>query len=160
MDIHEQRQLIDTLQRMPSLLSETLQSLALARRTWKPAPETFSLVEHLCHLRDLEAEGYQVRIRRLVEEDLPTLEEIDGSAWAVERGYQQQSAEQALAEFSRHRTQTLQLLAQHLPRHAERKGLFGGFGIITLAGLAREIASHDAAHLAELAQLRAALPAG
>jgi len=154
MDANEQRQLIETLQRMPALLHDTLQSLAPASRTWKPSPEAFSLVEHLCHLRDLEAEGYQVRIRRLVEEDLPTLDEIDGSAWAVERGYQQQSAEQALADFSRHRAQTLRLLAEHLPQHAERKGLFGGFGIITLARLAREIAAHDAAHRRELQQLQ------
>lgn len=150
MDANEQRRLIETLQRTPAQLSQALQSLAPTHWTRKPAPDAFSMTEHLCHLRDLEAQGYQLRIRRLVQEDLPTLEEIDGSAWAVQRGYQQQSAEQALAEFAHHRAQTLQLLEEHLPRHAERKGLFGGFGIITLAGLAREIATHDAAHHGEL----------
>lgn len=153
MDANERRQLIDTLQRMPAQLSQALQSLAPAQWTFKPAPDAFSMVEHLCHLRDLEAEGYQSRIRRLVQEDLPTLEEIDGSAWAAQRGYQQQSAEEAVAAFALHRAQTLQLLGDHLPRHAGRKGLFGGFGIITLAGLAREIAAHDAAHRGELQQL-------
>lgn len=153
MDANEQRQLIDALQRMPAHLSQALRSLAPAHWTRKPAPDAFSMVEHLCHLRDLEAEGYQLRIRRVVQEDLPTLEEIDGSAWALQRRYQEQSAEQALADFARHRAQTLLLLAEHLPHRAERKGLFGGFGIVTLARLAREIAAHDAAHRGELQQL-------
>jgi hypothetical protein len=88
MDSHPQRQLLDTQQRMPAQLRASLRSLAPQHWRWKPSPEVFSVVEHLCHLRDLEAEGYQLRIRRLVEEDLPTLDEIDGSAWAAERGYQ------------------------------------------------------------------------
>ncbi len=153
MDTAERDRVLQTLAHMPAWLEDTVHALPPAQRRWKPAGEVFSLVEHLCHLRDLEAEGYQVRIRRLVEEDLPTLEEIDGSAWAVERNYQEQPAEQALAAFAAHRGQTLRLLREHLPRHAQRKGLFGGFGIVTLAGLAREIEAHDATHREELQQL-------
>ncbi|MEW6706521.1 MAG: DinB family protein [Pseudomonadota bacterium] len=156
MDTMERDALIERLARMPSLLADAVAGLPAARWTCKPAPGSFSPVEHACHLRDLEAEGYQVRIRRLIEEDLPTLDEVDGSAWATERGYQAQSLREALADFTRHRQATLGLLADGLPRHAGRKGLFGGFGIVTLAGLAREIAAHDAGHLQELQALRLA----
>jgi hypothetical protein len=146
-------ELMDELQRMPAQMAEAVQAMPAARWTWQPAPGVFSLLEHVCHLRDLEAEAYQVRMRRIVDEDLPTLAEVDGSAWAVERQYQRQSMQQALADFARHRARTVELLAELLPQHAQRKGLFGGFGIITLEGLAREVARHDAEHRKEMAAL-------
>jgi hypothetical protein len=148
--------MLDELQRMPAMLSETVRAMPASRWTWQPAASAFSLLEHACHLRDLEAEAYQVRIRRIVDEDLPTLQEVDGSAWAIERDYQRQSMEQAVADFARHRAATVQMLAQALPLHAGRKGLFGGFGIVTLQGLAQEIARHDAEHRKEMEGLLAA----
>jgi hypothetical protein len=147
------RQVLDELQRMPALLAEAVQAMPASRWTWQPARGAFSLLEHVCHLRDLEAEAYQLRIRRIVDEDLPTLQEVDGSAWAVGRAYQQQSMQPALADFARHRARTVQLLSEALPRHGERKGLFGGFGIVTLVGLAQEIARHDAEHRQEMQAL-------
>jgi hypothetical protein len=153
MNESEPQDVMDELQRMPALLAEAVQAMPVPSWTCKPAPGVFSPLEHVCHLRDLEAEAYQLRIRRIVEEDLPTLHEVDGSAWAVERQYQEQSMPEALADFAHHRSNTVQLLAEVLPRHAERKGLFGGFGIVTLAGLAQEVARHDAEHRKELQAL-------
>lgn len=145
--------LLNALGRLPQRLSALLNTEA--PECWNPSPPAgvFSLVEHLCHLRDLEAEGYQPRIRRLLQEDLPTLHEIDGSQWAVERRYAQQSAPQALQAFTRLRGQTLAMLREALPLHAGRRGLFGGFGIVTLAGLAHEMLRHDQGHLEEIEAL-------
>ncbi len=157
MDDNERITLLDRLRSMPDRVQALAHAVPAAHGTWRPGDGQFSLVEHLCHLRDLEAEGYQVRIRRLLEEDLPTLQEIDGSTWAVERDYQSQPAADALASFTRLRAQTVEQLVQALPRHGSRKGLFGGFGIITLAQLAQDIARHDAGHLQEIEALAWAL---
>jgi hypothetical protein len=151
--------LLDTLAQMPAQLQALARTLPPQRHTWRPGSDLFSLLEHACHLRDLEAEGYQLRIRRLVEEDLPELQEIDGSSWAVERDYQAQSLAEALAAFAANRARTVDLLADTLPRHAGRKGLFGGFGIVTLGELARGMAAHDASHLHELQALASQLKA-
>jgi len=35
--------------------------------------EPFCAIEHVCHLRDIERDGYHVRIRRLLTEDNPSL---------------------------------------------------------------------------------------
>jgi hypothetical protein len=145
--------LLDALAAMPRRLNEALASVPDTRWRHKPQPDRFSLLEQACHLRDLELEGYQPRIRRLLAEDLPTLHEIDGSAWALERDYQSQSLPGALRAFADARSATVALLREALPRHAQRKAMFGGFGIITLAGLAREMAAHDAQHWQEIAPL-------
>jgi hypothetical protein len=141
-------------------------ALRLARRAaavpaervrWKPAHDAFSIVEHACHLRDLEIEGHGARIRRLLDEDLPVLEEIDGSAWAVQRRYARQAPDAAWEAFAAARAANVRTLRDALPVHAQRKGLFGGFGIVTLEQLAREMAAHDDAHAAELDALVRAL---
>ena len=160
MDIAERDRLIDQLAQMPLQLRTLAQALPPQRAHWRAQADGFSLVEHACHLRDLEHEGYQLRIRRLLDENVPALQEIDGSAWALERDYQAQPLGEALAAFDAQRSATMRLLVAALPQHAARKGLFGGFGIVTLAGLAREIAAHDAAHRVEIAALVEAARAG
>ncbi|HEX6703851.1 MAG TPA: DinB family protein [Albitalea sp.] len=145
--------LIDQLLDFPERVAALVEAVPVTGRRRRPADGSFSLVEHLCHLRDLEREGFAVRIRRIVEEDLPELAEIDGSALAVERDYQAQDLATALRDFRAARAATVALLREHQPRHADRKGIFGGFGVITLAALAEGIAAHDAGHRAEMQAL-------
>jgi hypothetical protein len=60
---------------------------------WAPASwdgvssEALTAVEQLCHVRDIEIDGYQVRIRRTLEEAHPTLASIDTDALVRERAY-------------------------------------------------------------------------
>jgi len=147
--------LIDRLRDFPGHVAAFVQSVAPPQRHHRPAGDAFSLVEHLCHLRDLEREGYLLRIRRILAEDLPELSEIDGSILAVERDYLAQDAGAALRAWQAARAQTVALLRDALPRHGQRKGIFGGFGVITLAALAESMAAHDAAHWQELQELQA-----
>jgi hypothetical protein len=60
------------------------------RLRWKPevwdgSPgESFSALEHVCHVRDIERDGYRVRIRRLLDENDPSLVSLDGDELARE----------------------------------------------------------------------------
>ena len=41
--------------------------------SWDGVPsEAFTAIEQICHVRDIEIEGYQVRFRRTLDEDTPT----------------------------------------------------------------------------------------
>ena len=82
--------LIEQLQDFPAQVARFVAAFPTARMRERPSAGGFSLVEHLCHLRDLEREGYLHRIRRILEEDLPELAEIDGSTLAIARDYQRQ----------------------------------------------------------------------
>ncbi len=65
--------LLSELEHMPHQLEQALQSVPSDRIAWRPTSwggcpsETFSALEQVCHLRDIERDGYQVRIRRLLE---------------------------------------------------------------------------------------------
>jgi hypothetical protein len=47
--------------------------------SWEGIPsETFTAIEQICHVRDIETDGYRVRIGRLLREENPTLLSLDG----------------------------------------------------------------------------------
>ena len=98
---------------MPSQLRRAVQLVPVDHLGWRPgswggAPgETFSAIEHVCHLRDIEQDGYQVRIRRMLEESNPSLLSLDGYEMARQRGYQSAGLEEALSGFGEARAATL-----------------------------------------------------
>jgi len=75
---------------------------ALPEGAWnlKPSQAEFSVCEHVCHLRDLEAEGFTPRIDRLLHETDPFLPDFDRDRLARERDYNSQSASAALDAFA------------------------------------------------------------
>lgn len=75
------------LRQVPDLIDEALQGLSDDELRRRPSPDEWSILEVCCHLRDA-AEEEGIRIRRLVEEDGPTLEPYDQEALARERNYQ------------------------------------------------------------------------
>ncbi len=110
----------------------------------------FSLVEQACHLRDLEREAYGVRIRRIVEEDCPKLEEFDGDNAAQERGYLNQDLDTAVRAFATERATSVEFLEKITSEQAVRKARFGTFGVITLQQLVEMMLEHDDTHRAEI----------
>jgi hypothetical protein len=122
-----------------------------APASWVGVPsEAFTAVEQVCHVRDIEIEGYQLRFRRTLDEDRPLLASIDSEALAVARDYGRSDARRVFAEFRAARERTVALLrgldAAQLSRPAE----FEGYGPVTLRGLVHYLCSHDQQHLSGL----------
>ncbi|MGE0356163.1 MAG: DinB family protein [Burkholderiales bacterium] len=144
------------LARMPAFLDAALERAGAGRVATRPAAGGFSLLEHACHLRDLEREGYLLRILRLLAEERPVLEGFDGERVARERDYASQDAREAAGEFAAARAEVLRVV-RGLDREAlAREGEFAG-GRITLAGVVAMAAAHDAGHRAEIDGLVAEL---
>jgi hypothetical protein len=157
MDLDARDTLLRRLQAFPDTLAAFVASFPRTSVCQRPAHGGFSLVEHLCHLRDLEREGFALRIERILTLDMPELQEIDGSTLAIERGYASQDAGAALRDWRAARAQTVAMLREALPAQAARKGVYGGFGVVTLASLAQGIAVHDRSHWDELQALAASV---
>ena len=148
----------------------TLQSLALfpdqldafyaaipARRThWKPPSwdgipsESLTAIEQICHVRDIEIDGYQVRIERTLAERNPELPSIDTYELAKSRDYAHENPAEVFASFRRVRRQTVERIAGLDAASLERRALFEGYGWVTVRGLVHYLCSHDQQHLAGL----------
>ncbi len=119
--------------------------------SWNGVPsEAFTAIEQICHVRDIEIEGYQVRIQRTLSEHEPFLPSIDSEAMARQRDYGAADAAQVFAQFRSARATPLQLLRQVTPGQLERRAVFEGYGPVTLRGLVHYLCSHDQQHLAGL----------
>jgi hypothetical protein len=118
---------------------------------------SFSLVEQVCHLRDIEREGYGARIEKILSEELPPLADIKGGALAAERRYNEQRFEEGLEEFSEARRRNASVLRGLTDAQFERRGALEGVGEVTLARLVSMMREHDAEHLDQLRELRGQL---
>jgi hypothetical protein len=137
-----------------------------ARRThWKPPSwdgipsEQLTAIEQICHVRDIEIEGYQVRIERTLAERNPTLPSLDTYELAKTRDYAKQNSAAVLAEFRAARRQTVERIAGLDAAALERRALFDGYGWVTVRGLVHYLCSHDQQHLAGLQWLLGKLEA-
>ena len=140
------------LAQFPEML-ERIVNDARGLLTHRPADGTFALVEHVCHLADLEEEGYGRRIMRMLSESLPFLADFAGDVIARERRYIEQRVEPALERFREARRLNIITLRSLRDDQWGRKGAQENVGAITLASIFDGIVDHDTAHAAEIAAL-------
>jgi hypothetical protein len=117
----------------------------------------FSFVEHVCHLRDIERDGYGPRIEKLLREERPILRNIDGAKLALERQYNEQRFDDGLAGFSQARSHNVSVLRGVSDEQLDRGGEFEGVGQVTLERLVSMMYEHDQSHREELRSLRVQL---
>ena len=132
-----------------------------APASWDGVPsEALTAIEQLCHVRDIEIDGYQVRIRRTLAETHPTLASIDTDALVRERAYARDDPARALAAFRAARVQTLEMISGLSEQQLARTAVFEGYGPLTLRSLIHYLCSHDQQHLAGLQWLLGKAHAG
>jgi hypothetical protein len=136
----------------PAILHAAIVDATPARLRYKPAPDAFSLVEHACHLRDLEREGYNFRLQRMLVEENPTLAGFEGDVIARERDYMAQDAAQAAAQFAVSRAALVARAGTLTFAEMARSGTFMG-RTITVCDLLAMMVEHDRGHRDEIAAL-------
>ena len=145
---------IERLEAMPEFVEAAMARAQGDALLYRPGPEEFSLVEHACHLRDLEREGYLVRVRRMLTEREPELEPFDGAAVARSRNYLEQDARLAARDFAAARRELTGLLATLTEEDLARRARFGGEAI-TFGALVGMMLAHDRGHREEIERLLA-----
>jgi hypothetical protein len=150
---------VAALARTPAVVAELAGGLSTAELRLRAAGVEFSFVEQACHLRDLEREGYGVRIRRLLAEDRPELEGFDGSRVAAERDYGAEDFAEALAAFGAARAANVAALGRLSAGELARRGVFEGREV-TLGDVLEMMREHDDDHVRQLRAVRAALGGG
>lgn len=141
------------LRSMPAALEERLAGLSETQLRFKPGTDSFSVLESICHLRDIEVEGYALRLRLLLETENPALPDLDGNALARERRYDRQPFQPALETFLIARRGNLQRLAAATEADLGRRGRLEKVGEVTLGRLLELWVDHDRGHVQELDDL-------
>jgi hypothetical protein len=151
-NVKEFNSVIEKLSQMSVVIEDIVKNFEETIRL-KSSENGFSILEHVCHLRDLEQEGYLVRIRRLLTESKPYLPGFDGDKIALEREYNKQDALTALTDFKKARQQSVETLKGLTTEQLKSAGELEGVGPITLENLICLMLGHDEAHRNELTEL-------
>ena len=147
---------LHALAAFPDQLEAFYAAMPARRTNWAPASwdgipsEALTAIEQVCHVRDIEIDGYQERIARALTETSPNLPALDTYRLAKEREYAKANAAEALATFRSARRRTIECIAGLDTSQLERRALFEGYGMVTVRGLIHYLCSHDQQHLAGL----------
>jgi hypothetical protein len=146
--------LLDFLDETPIKLTNSGEGLSALELCLKNSEAEFSVLENICHLRDLELGGYAPRIKRILGEVDPVLADFDGARVAAESNYNSEQADLALQTFARARRENVRTLRSLSEEQLKREGKLAGVGNITLKRLAEMMREHDEGHLEDLRGLR------
>jgi hypothetical protein len=143
---------IDFLEQTPERVRSLIAGQKEETLSFKPAPDEFSLRENVLHLRDIDIEGYEVRIMRILSEIDLFFPDVNGAMLARERNYNAQPVGPALEAFAASRARSIERLRAIEPADLARTGELEGTGRVTLQELLERWAEHDREHLEEMSR--------
>lgn len=149
-------EVIAALAAMPARFAARVERVPKKLWTRRPPGTGFSLLEHACHLRDLDM-IFTERFDAVRRTHLPALESVNGAAIAEERGYARQDLVEAMAAFGHGRKKMCAALGKLTPEQLARCGVRDGVKRMTLEELVRELLDHDRTHALELDELESEL---
>lgn len=151
MEERDKERLLANLKSLPHELDDLVQNMSDEELRWRPIPNRWSISEILCHLRDVERDVFQVRLRRTLSEQGAVFELWDQDRVAAERGYDAQSGRQALEEFKALRAETAGSLQSVPVDEWAKTGTHPERGAVSVEDqVVRQIKNHDLTHLVQI----------
>ncbi len=155
MEEFERRRHFETLAATPQALKAAIRGLPKKVLVFTPAPGKWSILEILCHMRDMERDGYLARYRRILSEDEPRLPDLNGDALSIERDYRNAKAPEVVREWLSLRRENLQMLRKAGRAQWARAGVHETAGRLTMEDLIRRHAvGNDEAHLGQIEAIK------
>jgi FMN phosphatase YigB (HAD superfamily) len=143
--------LVTFLEATPAVLHTQLLTTPRAGWTQRPQPGEWSLLEILCHLRDVDLEVNLPRVEAILAEENAFITGQSTDQWADERQYAQQDPDQALADFVAARAKLVNRLSGLEPADWERRARHTFLGPTSLRELAEIMVDHDRLHMQQAA---------
>jgi ketosteroid isomerase-like protein len=146
---------LNELRMFSQYVEETFPGACPSLHRRRPFNLGFSLVEHVCHLRDYESSGVLERMEKILAEETPLLQNFPGDQLAVERDYRNQDLASALRDFVNLRAKTVAILETLSDTQLRRTAVLGDEGTVNLARFVEIVAEHDRTHRQEINELLA-----
>lgn len=126
---------------------------------WKerPIPDQWSIMEILCHMRDVDADVNLPRFQNLATAVNPFIPGVDSDRWAIERNYNTQDESTVYDTLCKSRAELLAILTGYTSEDWQQTVRHSIFGSTTRLELASFIAMHDRTHIQQLHKTLAAI---
>jgi len=122
----------------------------------RSASDEWSPNEILAHLRECQDVWGDVRVIRMLQEEVPTIRAVNPNTWLKETDYDQISFSASLAAFTQQRARFVQRLRDVSLEAWNRAGTFTGGGkprVYTVHTEADALARHERSHIKQIQRL-------
>jgi hypothetical protein len=119
----------------------------------KPSPESWSMLEVVCHLADEERDDFRQRVDFTLNRPGAIWPPIHPGAWVTERKYNERDLEQSLSDFLAERATSLVFL-KGLQSASWNASTTTQFGDMKAGDLLGAWVAHDNLHMRQLVELR------
>jgi len=147
----------ETLYQDLALGAEIIRTLVLgitqAEAQVKPTPESWSILEVICHLVDEERDDFRQRVDFALNRPGETWPPIHPGAWVTERKYNERDLEQSLNDFLAERAKSLDFL-KGLESANWNASKMTPYGETKAGDLLGSWVAHDNLHMRQLVELR------
>ena len=151
----ERAALLTIVAETPARLKAALKGVPKKLLLWTPGPGKWSILEIVAHLRDMERDAYIARYRRILDEDNPTLPDLDGDLIALRDDYCGMKLPELLRDWLKLRKECLKLLKSVKGPRWERMGTHETAGPLSMDALLRRHAiGNDEAHLGQIEAIK------
>ena len=140
------------LQTHADAIRSLAQNISDEQAHWKPDPESWSVLEVLCHLYDEECFDFRVRLDIILHHPEEPWPPIDPKGWVASHQYSQRHLAQTVVNFLAERQKSLAWL-QELESPDWQSSCKTPWGSMTAGDMFAAWVAHDLLHLRELVVL-------
>lgn len=119
---------------------------------WKPDPDSWSVLEVLCHLYDEECLDFRLRLEVILYHPGQVWQPIDPRGWVASHQYNQQDLAQTVSRFLAEREKSLTWL-KALASPDWQASYQAVWGPVTAGDMIAAWVAHDLLHLRQLVEL-------
>ena len=148
--------LVEQMELNARRIEALLEGVSEEQARWKPAPETWSILEVMHHLWDEEREDFRVRLNLILHATGPEWPPINPQGWVTERHYNDGRLAAALEGYLAERAASLDWLRNLKAADWEVSVLAPWGREITAGEMMASWAAHDLLHMRQLVELHRA----
>ncbi|MEW5957565.1 MAG: DinB family protein [Chloroflexota bacterium] len=136
-------------------VSRLAAGITLAEARFKPQPESWSILEVICHLYDEEREDFRQRLDIMLHRPAEKWPPIDPMGWVTARKYNERDLAEMVANLGAERQNSLAWL-KGLSNPNWEAAYTAPFGVMKAGDMLGSWVAHDQLHLRQLVELRRA----
>src|SRR4026207_1003696 len=145
--------LYQELQNSTKMIRALLAGISQEEAQVKPAPESWSILEVVCHLYDEEREDFREHLDFILHRQSEEWHQIDPQGWVAERKYNEQNLTEMQGKFFAERQKSLEWL-QGLSAANWETIYTSQFGSMKAGEMFACWVAHDNLHVRQLTELR------
>jgi len=146
--------LIDELRANEAVFASLLRRVPEDQRTWRPAPDKWSMLEVVCHLYDEERDDFRARLRSVLDDPTQPLPPTNPEAWVSDRHYADQEYDTMLDAFLTEREASVRWLEGLVDPRWENAYQHPRVGPLTARMFLTTWVAHDYLHVRQIIRMK------